>query len=45
MFREIPEEVIFADDSGHNCVSAQKWFGAYCDLKGLTVQVFSHLRH
>jgi hypothetical protein len=45
MFRETPEEVIFADDSGHYRVSARKLFRAYRDLKGLTVLAFSHVRH
>ena len=45
VFRGIPEEVIFAYVSGHNCVSAPKVFGADRALKGLTVQVLSHFRH
>jgi hypothetical protein len=40
VFREIPEEVLFAYDSGHNRVSARKLFGAYRDSKGLIVQAF-----
>lgn len=37
-FREVPDEVIFAYYTGRDLISARKLFGAYRDLKALTVQ-------
>lgn len=38
VFKGVPDEVVFAYYSGHDRISARKLFGAYRDLKGLTIQ-------
>ncbi len=38
IFADIPADAIFAYYSGRDLVSARKLFGAYRDLKGLTIQ-------
>jgi hypothetical protein len=38
VFQEVPEAVVFAYYQGRDQVSARKLFGAYRDLKGLTLQ-------
>ena len=40
VFAQVPNEVVFAYYSGQEQVSARKLFGAYRDLKGLTIQSF-----
>ncbi len=40
IFADVPEDMVFRYYRGEDSISARKLFGAYRDLKGLTLQRF-----